>query len=106
MGRREVRQHLTVSSDPNLSPKASLLGHLFSSPHHQLRAHQPRKAVALFRRTNHYSGPLFHPRDSSRLSHPPYTGSPSFITHCAWQPDLDGTVALPIVALNSLLGTT
>lgn len=38
MGRREARQHLTVSSDPNLSPKASLLGRLFSSPQHQFRA--------------------------------------------------------------------
>lgn len=35
---REARQHLTVSSDPNLATQVSLLGRLLFSLHHQLRA--------------------------------------------------------------------
>lgn len=71
MGRREARQHLTVSSDPNLASKGLLTRSPFLQPPSSIESHKPLKAVALFRRPNHYSGPLFHPRDSSRLSHPP-----------------------------------
>lgn len=70
---REARQHLTVSSDPNLSNLGLLTRSpsLQPSPSIESHHHWAPRAVALFRRTNHYSGPLFHPRDSSRLSHPP-----------------------------------
>lgn len=65
---REARQHLNVSSDPNLAPIHGLLTRSPTpqpSPSIESHHNRARRAVALFRRTDHYSGPLFHPRDSS-----------------------------------------
>lgn len=110
---REARQHLTrqqqrpksripiglLTRSPFLQPSSSIESH-----HHHL--HWAPRAVALFRRTNHYSGPLFQPRDSSRLSHLPIQTHLRLFLTAHGSLTLTQPSLLPIVALNCPLGTT